>query len=60
MTAFSGCESCSQYVYNDDYECYECMACLDEDETARFLSGTAESCPYYRNDDEYAVVRRQN
>ncbi len=58
-SGFSGCESCSHYVYNEEYECYECLVNLDEDETARFLSGTLESCPYYSNDDEYRIVRRQ-
>ncbi len=60
MASFSGCESCSHYVYNEDYECYECLVSLDEDEYARFLSGTQDSCPYYSNDDEYRIVRKQN
>ncbi len=47
-------------VYNEDYECYECLVNLDEDETARFLSGHLEACPYYSGDDEYAIVRKQN
>ena len=32
---------------------------LDEDEMYRFLSGTQQECPYFRLDDEYAVVRHQ-
>lgn len=60
MTGFAGCESCRHYVYNEDYECYECLVNLDEDETARFLSGHLEACPYYSGDDEYAIVRKQN
>ena len=31
MTGFAGCESCRHYVYNEDYECYECLVNLDED-----------------------------
>lgn len=54
------CSSCTYYVYNDDYEDYECLVNLDEDETARFLSGHLEACPYYSGDDEYAIVRKQN
>ena len=42
-----------------DYECYCCMVNLDEDEMYRFLSGTQQECPYFRLDDEYAVVRHQ-
>ena len=60
MAELTCCESCSRYVYNEDYECYECLAFIDEDEDARLLSGTAEACPYYSNDDEYRIVRKQN
>ena len=60
MSDFSGCETCTYYVYNEYYDCYECLVNLDEDEQASFLSGNMRSCPYYRLDDEYAVVRKQN
>ena len=33
---------------------------LDEDEMMRFLSESFYNCPYWRNGDEYAVVRKQN
>lgn len=56
----SRCESCSNYVYDDEYGCYSCTVNLDEDEMYRFLSGTDYSCAYYKLDDEYAVVRKQN
>lgn len=60
MAQRSGCETCSNYVYNEYYEYYECLVNLDEDEFAKFLSGTMDSCPFYNNDDEYKVVRKQN
>lgn len=60
MFAFSGCESCSHYVFNEDSETYECMVNLDEDEYARFVSDPRPVCPYYSNDDEYRIVRHQN
>ncbi len=60
MSEFSGCETCCNYVYNDDFEYYECLVNLDEDEYAKYLSGTLESCPYYSSDDEYKIVRKQN
>ena len=60
MTNFSGCDSCRYYVFNEDADGYECLVNLDEDETARFLSGMSDGCPYYSRDDEYAVVRKQN
>ncbi len=56
----TNCEFCANYVYDEDYECYVCTVNLDEDEMYHFLSGTNYSCPYYRSDDEYAVVRHQN
>lgn len=60
MTESICCESCSHYVYNEDWECYECLMSPDEDEYARFLSSAGRECPYYRDDDEYKLVRHQN
>ena len=34
----AGCEYCSNYVYDEDYEYYVCDINLDEDEMARFMS----------------------
>ena len=56
----TNCETCVNYVYDDDCDCYVCMVDLDEDEMCRFLEGTNCACPYYRLDDEYGVVRKQN
>ena len=55
----TNCDACVNYEYDEDYECYCCMVNLDEDEMYRFLSGTQQECPYFRLDDEYAVVRHQ-
>lgn len=55
----SCCDTCSNYEYDEDYECYICMVDLDEDEMSRFLSGGNESCAYYSLDDEYKIVRHQ-
>jgi hypothetical protein len=46
-------------VYDDEYEEYMCEINLDEDEVARFYSDSHYNCPYYRNGDEYKVVRHQ-
>ncbi|MDE5570006.1 MAG: hypothetical protein K2I82_05070 [Ruminococcus sp.] len=56
----TNCESCTNYVYDEDYDCYVCMVNLDEDEMAKFIQGTNYSCSYYRLDDEYGIVHRQN
>ena len=53
------CETCVNYVYDEEYEYYSCLVNLDEDEMYRFLSGSTRFCPYYKQDDEYAVVRKQ-
>ena len=53
------CDTCVNYVYDEDYESYSCDCDLDEDEMSRFLSGNYKECPYYQLDDEYLVVRHQ-
>ena len=55
----ANCENCVNYVYDDECECYCCLVNLDEDEMERFLRGTNWDCPYFRLDDEYAVVKKQ-
>ena len=55
----SQCDTCSNYVYDEDYECYVCMVDLDEDDMCRFLSGGNFECSFYRQDDEYKIVRKQ-
>ncbi|MCM1023380.1 MAG: DUF6472 family protein [Prevotella sp.] len=55
----SECESCVNYVWDEDWEQYVCAADLDEDEMGRFLGGTSRECHSYRLDDEYGVVRKQ-
>ena len=42
----AGCEYCSNYVYDEDYEYYVCDINLDEDEMARFMSYSDWDCPY--------------
>ena len=53
------CETCWYYDYDEEFEEYFCIMDLDEDEMYRFLSGSKADCPYFRLDDEYAVVRHQ-
>lgn len=60
MKIATNCEECSNYVYDDENECYCCDINLDEDEMYRFMSGTFYNCPYYDRYDEYKIVRKQN
>ena len=60
----TSCETCAFYVYDDEYGAYLCGAYLcdmnmDEDDYVRIMSDRYYQCPYYRNGDEYAVVRKQ-
>ncbi len=56
----SNCENCTNYVFDDEDDCYYCNASLDEDDMSRFLTGRTGSCPYFNFYDEYAIVRKQN
>ena len=51
----ASCDLCAHYVY--DFS--ECMVNMDEDDYARFITSSYESCPYFQLDDEYKVVRKQ-
>lgn len=53
------CENCSNYVYNEEYEYYECLTNMDEDDYVKFLSGSFRECPYFQLNDEYRIVRKQ-
>lgn len=53
------CDTCAFCAYDDEYGDYVCEVDMDEDEYARFLTDSRAVCPYYRNGDEYAVVRHQ-
>ena len=52
------CDTCANYVYDEDWECYTCMVNMDEDDYGRMMQSSKE-CPYYQDDDEYKVVRHQ-
>ena len=56
----TACESCANYVYDEESDCMYCEVSLDEDEMMRFLSSQTYSCPYFQLDDEYGIVRKQN
>ncbi len=56
----TSCESCANYIYDQESDNYFCDMNLDEDEMARFLSYKTYNCPYYDFYDEYSIVRKQN
>ncbi len=54
------CDTCTYYVYDEEYEEYLCDVNMDEDDYSRLVHSSYRSCPFYKNGDEYAVVRHQN
>ena len=58
-TGSVSCDTCAYYSYDEDYEAYMCDVNMDEDEVVRLMYDKHYTCPYYRNGDEYAVVRKQ-
>lgn len=59
MNEKSNCDYCTYNVYDEEDDAYYCQVNLDEDEMERYLQGAFKSCPYFRFDDEYKVVRKQ-
>ena len=56
---YSNCDMCAYNVYDEEDECYYCEVDMDEDDMVRLMEGHYKSCPYYRNGDEYSIVRKQ-
>jgi hypothetical protein len=56
----TNCETCQNYVWDDEAGESVCLANLDEDEYLMFLKSSYEACPFYQLYDEYKTVRRQN
>lgn len=52
------CETCVYYEYDEEFEDYYCSVDMDEDDYARVLR--YQQCPFWRDGDEYKVVRKQN
>ena len=46
-------------LYDEEDEEYYCSVNMDEDDMARFMQSSYKECPYFRNGDEYKVVRHQ-
>ena len=56
----SSCDTCVFFDYDEFYGEEVCRADLDEDESVDFMVGRAGQCPFYRFDDEYKSVQKQN
>ena len=53
------CDECAFFEYDEDDEQYVCSADMDEDDYFRMISQNTKDCPFFRNGNEYAVVKHQ-
>ena len=53
------CEYCAYLIYDEEYEEYVCDVNMDEDDYGRMMTGQTRGCPYFKDGDEYKVVRHQ-
>ncbi len=58
--ASDNCDTCVNFVFDEDCDGYVCLADMDEDDYMRFITNKDKGCPFYRLDDEYKIVRKQN
>lgn len=54
------CEFCLNYEYDEDLGEEVCVIDMDEDEFYRLQEQRRESCPFYRINNEYKIVEKQN
>ena len=52
------CEFCANFVSDDEFGDY-CNINLDEDEMARFLTRSTDTCHYFQLYDEYRSEERR-
>jgi hypothetical protein len=53
------CDTCVNFVYDEEEDWEYCAVDMDEDDYVRLVTSPRKVCPFYRNGDEYAVVRHQ-
>ncbi len=59
MAGGASCDSCAYFFYDEDYEEYVCDVDMDEDDYVHMMEHGFKECPYYKDGDEYKVVRHQ-
>ncbi|MCR5300961.1 MAG: DUF6472 family protein [Lachnospiraceae bacterium] len=59
MSTQVNCETCDNFIYDEEYDEYYCRMDLDEDEYGRVAYDGDYKCPYYRFANEYEVVWKQ-
>ena len=58
----ASCDDCTYNIYDEEMDAYFCEADIDMDDMERLFSDPRcrSRCPYFRNNDEYEIVRHQN
>ena len=59
MAGQTNCESCANYIYDEESDCYCCEVDLDEDEMYRFLSDTFYQCGRRISDRKKTNVKKE-
>ena len=59
MKIEASCDTCINYVYDDECEDYVCVVNLDMDDMEHFMYRGARACPYFQFDNEYKTVHKQ-
>ena len=59
MAGNASCDYCAYFAYDEDIEEYVCDVNMDEDDYGRLMQTSFKECPYYKDGDEYKVVRHQ-
>ncbi len=57
--AEDNCAFCSNYEFDEEYQCYVCIVDMDEDDMAHFLQGKTRHCPFYAFNEEYRLAGKQ-
>ncbi len=59
MSGSASCDYCCYFTYDDETEEWVCDVNMDEDDYGRLMSTNFKECPYFKDGDEYKVVRHQ-
>lgn len=53
------CDSCLYLDYDEEVDEYYCSLTLDQDDIEKLTYRRNASCPYFRQGDDYTIVKRQ-
>lgn len=54
------CEHCLNYVFDEEMGEDVCEIDMDMDDYVRLMSSEHPVCPFFRIDNEYKIVEKQN